>query len=77
MEKILLKCQLRQRMDHANSKQGYKNRDVNKKNNVQNFGRILDRFRRSETIFDETIIRRYGSFDEMVFGNVALSTKWH
>ena len=47
-EKILLKCQLTQHLDDANSKQRYKNRDVNKKkNNGRFFGLILDRFRRS------------------------------
>ena len=68
MEKILLKCQ-------------HKNHDVNKKKQCLNFwSNFWSNFRPFSTKldhFDETIIRRSGSFDEMVLGNVALSTKWH
>ena len=83
MEKILLKCQLKQHMNHANSKQRYKNRDVNKKkqwsnfwSNFRPFSTKLDHFRRNYNstmwFFRRNGFRQCGSFDEMSLDDVVL-----
>ena len=83
MEKILLKYQLTQHMDHANSKQMYKNREVNKKKQCSNFwsnfrpfSTKLDHFQRNYNsvmwLFRRNGFRQCGSFDEMALDYVVL-----
>ena len=87
MEKILLKCQLTQHMDHANSKQRYKIGDVNKKKQCSNFwlnvwsnfrpfSTKLDHFRRNYNstmwFFRRNGFRQCGSFDKMALDDVFL-----